>query len=98
MWLAFVASATFREAVMTVKASLRVVLLANEITVAESEDPALWQYNLAAITGGRMPPEPPQGDRGGRVSPDAGRPPDQQVDGSHINGNNGNGGAVAGGV
>ncbi len=36
---------------MTVKAKLRVQLLAEEVVVAESEDPALWQRVLAAIQG-----------------------------------------------
>lgn len=34
---------------MAVKANLRVVLHANNVVVAESEDPALWQRVLAAI-------------------------------------------------
>ena len=36
---------------MTVKANLRIVLLANDVTVAETDDAALWQHTLAAITG-----------------------------------------------
>jgi hypothetical protein len=83
---------------VTVKASLRVVLLANEITVAESEDPALWQYNLAAITGGRMPPAPPVGDRAGRTTPYAGRAAEQHGDTAHTNGSNGNGVPLAEGL
>lgn len=79
---------------MSVKASLRVVLLANEITVAESEDPALWQYNLAAITGGPKPPEQPH-NAVQRPLPDTDRSSEQHTD---TNGNNGNGAAVAGGV
>ena len=38
---------------MSIKATLRVVLLANEITVAESADAELWQNTLSKITGRR---------------------------------------------
>lgn len=34
---------------MTVKANLRVVLLANEVTVAESNDARLWQHTFATL-------------------------------------------------
>lgn len=83
---------------MTVKASLRVLLLANEVTVAESDDPSLWQYNLAAITGGRLPPESHPG--GKTLPPTQGvlRPPDRQADAQHTNDRNGNGGAAGGGI
>lgn len=43
---------------MTVKATLRIVLKANDVTVAESDDAALWQRTLAGITGGPVPPAP----------------------------------------
>ena len=36
---------------MAVKASLQIILKANNIVVAESSDPALWQQTLAGITG-----------------------------------------------
>ena len=36
---------------MTVKANLRMVLLANDVTVAETDDTTLWQHTLATITG-----------------------------------------------
>ncbi len=39
---------------MTVKASLQIVLKANDVIVAESDDAALWQQTLAAITGGKL--------------------------------------------
>lgn len=43
---------------MVVKAALRLVLMANDTVVAESEDPALWQKVLFAInSGGRPTPE-----------------------------------------
>jgi hypothetical protein len=35
-----------------VKATLRLVLQANDVVVAESTDPALWSQTLASITGG----------------------------------------------
>lgn len=80
---------------MSVKASLRVVLLANEIIVAESDDSALWQYNLAAITGGRMPSGPSNGDGAGRPMPQEVRPAEQRGDAPH---SVSNGGVVGGGV
>src|SRR4051794_20878961 len=41
---------------MTVKANLRIVLLANDVTVAETDDAAMWQHTLAAITGASEEP------------------------------------------
>lgn len=35
---------------MTIKASLRIILKANDIEIAESDDPKLWQEVFAAIT------------------------------------------------
>ncbi len=37
---------------MTVKASLKIVLMANEVEIAESDDTALWQSVFAAISQG----------------------------------------------
>lgn len=37
---------------MAVKAELRVILKANDVEVAESQDPIIWQRVFAAITGG----------------------------------------------
>src|SRR6266700_3559688 len=42
---------------MAVKAALRLVLMADETVVAESEDGALWQKVLFAINSGRPTPE-----------------------------------------
>src|SRR5438105_305420 len=42
---------------MSIKANLRILLLANDVTVAESTDAALWQLALATITGQRGVPD-----------------------------------------
>src|SRR5690348_5293760 len=44
---------------MTVKAQLKVQLLANDVVIAESESSALWQAILRAIEGGE-PLQPPE--------------------------------------
>ncbi len=75
---------------MTVKANLRIVLLANDVTVAETDDAALWQHTLAAITGAPGAPSqtlaPPTSIFTGRTS----RPNEYRSPEPHSNGH-GNG-------
>jgi hypothetical protein len=44
---------------MAVTADLKIQLLANDVVVAESDDQALWQRTLGAITGAKVTDPPP---------------------------------------
>ena len=47
---------------MAVKASLQLILKANNVVVAKSSNSAVWQQSLALITGStKLPPLPPGG-------------------------------------
>jgi hypothetical protein len=70
---------------VTVKANLRVVLYANDIVVAESEDPELWQSNLARITG-RGATLGPSAEAKGIRPPEVERPNDFSPEVQHPNG------------
>ncbi len=59
---------------MSVKASLRVVLLADEVTIAESDDAALWQHILSTVTGRRGETSPAPNFRASRAVESTVRP------------------------
>jgi hypothetical protein len=47
---------------VSIRASLRLQLLADEVVIAESDDQVLWQKTLAAIAVGRATPDSPPGE------------------------------------
>lgn len=72
---------------MPSKVNLRIVLFANDVSVVETDDAALWQHTLAAITGTREAPGQFHGpttsiSTGSTSRPDELRPPEPYGNGN----------------